>query len=403
MKSDVTTPPKSQGETKLACGHALAPAVVEAVLGAALNAYKAGTLAELLRRRPRLTRRFEQQLLRPIRLAAGDALDRTGVAAPWELLLRWAVTRLRPDGQASLQDIPRECWIERTSWRPMLAVMCQYGFAAVPDFRDRYRARADESASDHLCGLWSVGPSTFYRYLDKGKRLMAEVLLQPPSDGRGQLGLWRLVQQSVYERLGLEQPEQRAEWHRLQATRALLAREPAAAVWHLLAAGDIDQILATLERRRIELANDVATDTLLEALQGQPMVQMQQFRLALAVAALWHVRGDDDREQQAYERTLRLAGDDPLRLGIVYGALGKFHEPRDPDRAFSCYQDSAEFLRRAGLQDNPAEADAPLLAEYVNTLVKLAWIYVLRNDPRAKPVLDQAEDLRAMRALPSEV
>jgi hypothetical protein len=65
----------------------------------------------------------------------------------------------------------------------MLAVMCHYGFEAVPDFSDRYRRRADESAVENLCGLWSVGTSTFYRYLDKGKRQLAESL-----PGRGLSG-----------------------------------------------------------------------------------------------------------------------------------------------------------------------------------------------------------------------
>ena len=36
-----------------------------------------------------------------------------------------------------------------------------------------------------------------------------------------------------------------------------------------------------------------------------------------------------------------------------------------------------------------------MLGEYVDALVKLAWLYVLRNDPRSKAVLDRAESLRA--------
>ncbi|MBN8510715.1 MAG: tetratricopeptide repeat protein, partial [Burkholderiales bacterium] len=100
-------------------------------------------------------------------------------------------------------------------------------------------------------------------------------------------------------------------------------------------------------------------------------------------------------ELRATEDALRLAdaANDALRLGVAYGALGKYHEPRDADRAFACYQDSAEFLRQAGIGD-AADGDADVVVAYVNTLVKLAWLYLLRNDPRAQAVLERAEALR---------
>jgi len=87
----------------------------------------------------------------------------------------------------------------------------------------------------------------------------------------------------------------------------------------------------------------------------------------------------------------RKRADDQLLKGIAYGALGKFHEPRDADRAFACYQDSAEFLRDV----EPGGADALAIEHTLTTLVRLAWLYVLRNDARGKAVLDRAEALRA--------
>src|SRR5687768_2727845 len=63
-------------------------ALVEAVLGAALAALRAGTLDELLRRRPRLTRWFARRLLPPVRAVAGDAVsDDPMQPAAWQLLL----------------------------------------------------------------------------------------------------------------------------------------------------------------------------------------------------------------------------------------------------------------------------------------------------------------------------
>ncbi|MCE7895087.1 MAG: hypothetical protein DYH12_36170, partial [Sorangiineae bacterium PRO1] len=94
----------------------------------------------------------------------------------------------------------------------------------------------------------------------------------------------------------------------------------------------------------------------------------ERFELEIARAALARMRGDDTLEQGHYERALRLAADadDALLLGIVYGALGKFHEPRDLDRAFAYYQDSAECLRRSGVGDDSGVA-AEVIEEYVAT------------------------------------
>jgi tetratricopeptide (TPR) repeat protein len=380
--------------------------MAEAVLGQALAAHKAGTLDELLRRRPRATRWFVRHVLQPVFDCAGDALQGPQapvLAAKW--LLAWMVSQLRPDGQAGLAEIDREAWLERTSWRPMLAVMCHYGFAPVREFRDRYHHRHDESAADHLCGLWNVGVSTFYRYLEKGKWRMAETMLDPHANTPARrMSLRHAVQEEVYHRLHLYSDEQRRAWHRAQAEIALTQARAPAVLWHLLQAGDEHGVLQALQRFRIELANHPDTDSLIERFAERAQGVRERFELALAQAALERIRGHDEREFHFYEQAQRIAGvaGDKLMLGVVAGALGKFHEARDEERAFVCYQDSAEFLRQAGLQDDPSRVDAQLVEEYVNTLVKLAWLYALRNDPRSKAVLERAQDLREQRSLSDE-
>ncbi len=147
----------------------------------ALAAHKAGRLNEVLAQHPRLAGRASRHWLKAVLGTAGDALPaERALGSATTLLLRWGLTQLRPDRAPTLAGIERDAWLDRTSWRPLLAVMCHYGFEPVPPFRDRYHARADEAAADVLCGLWSVGPSTFYRYLDKGERLLAQALSRPP-------------------------------------------------------------------------------------------------------------------------------------------------------------------------------------------------------------------------------
>lgn len=377
-------------------------AVAQAAVDGALAAHKAGTLDDWWRRHRRIARWLAAQAFPTVLGSAGDALrDATPQASALALLLRWAVAQLRPDRADALAPIPREAWLDRTSWRPMLAVLCQFGLAPVPHFRDRYHGSADEPPASRLCGLWSVGPSTYYRYLDKGKRAVAELLREAPWSGPQRLSLRQSVIDQLAPGMGWADGAARRAWHARQATARLVATDSAGALWHLRHAGDTARFVSVLQRHSVALANEPETDLLVEALDAELDDPRTGIDLQLAQAGLARMRGQDELEQRAYDHALRIAAeaDQPLLLGIVYGALGKYHEPRDVDRAFAYYQDSADCLWRSGVGDDRSTA-VDVIEAYVTTLVRLAWLHVLRNDPRSKPVLDRAAELRERFELP---
>lgn len=374
--------------------------VAEAVVEGLLAAQRAGRLEEWLRRHRRITGWLMRHWLRPLHGAAGETLDGAHPAAAVGLLLRWAIGEQRPDRAELGEAIARDAWLDRTSWRPVLALACQYGFMAVPAFRDRYRGHADEAAASQLCGLWSVGASTYYRYLDKGKRALALCLRGVPANAEQRLALRRAGREWAVAQAGLDTPDARSAWHARHATAAQVAGDCLGALWHLAQAGDTPGVTRTLQRQSVELANEAETELIVDAVEAAAASMRERFELQLARAALARMRGDAAGEQACQEQALRLAAedDDTLLLGIVYGALGKFHEPRDLDRAFAYYQDSVDCLRRAGLGDD-AGAAVEVIEEYVATLVRLAWLYALRNDPRAMSLLERAQALAGRHAL----
>lgn len=380
-------------------GTAGALRLYDAAIEAALAAHRAGTFDELVQRRPRLTR----WLLRRVRSAligsagnafAGDpALSRASM-----VLLHWAVAQLRPDREPLHADIAREAWLHKTGWRPVLAVLGYGGFVPVPDYRDHYRRRPDEAPVDNLCGLWGVGPSTFYRYLERAKQSIAALVVEAPASPVRLLSLRRTAGDAVYRLLGLDGPAAQAAWHATQAAALREHGDPLAALWHALQAGDTQACLGLLTDHVVQLARATETDALVERLAARDLDPRASFDLQLARAALHRQRDAPERELQAYDAALRVAAqrNDRLLLGIVYGAMGKFHEARDADRAFACYEESAAFLRDGAV---PA---AEAARHYQVTLVRLAWLYVLRNDPRSKTVLELAESLRADGGVPGE-
>jgi len=335
---------------------------------------------------------FLDALLRPARIAAGSTLAPSDISSLAELGLRWGVSSLRPDRAPANAPIDRSCWLERASWRPALALMCHYGFVQVPDFPDHYYRRRGEPPVETLCGLWGIGSSSFYRLLDTAKRRLAQLFAEQVQDGQHSASLQSFAQGEVYDRLGLKDVEARCAWHTQEAARQARADHHLAALWHWRAARNVDAALKWIHLHLVAISREPGLDAELEALRSDASLsQREHIEIQLAIGAVCRVRNHPELEAQAYEQALRIAADpeDATSLGIVYSHLGKYYEPRDADRAFACYQDSLEFLSRG--QDAAERPDAR--AAYADTLVKLAWLYTLRNDPRAKSLLEKAEGL----------
>lgn len=373
--------------------------LVEELIDGALTALRQGTLELLVRQRPRITRWAMRRFLPIMRGAAADMRElEAGPADMPALLLRWLVTQLRPDLEPRLDGIDDEAWLNRVSWRPMLALMCHVRLAQVPAFPGRYRKRADEAAVDNLCGLWDVGPSTFYRYVERGKHLMAAVATESPLSVPRRLSLRRFVATELEQRHVWPDANERTAWHRKQVALLGQRGDPASALWHALQCGDAELAADTLREHASALAGEPETDALVERVAALAMQARPRFDLWSARAELARTRGAIEREQQAHERALQLATEsaDPLLLGRAYSALGRFHESRDADRAFACYEDSARYLLAA----DPEHSDAATVAQYMTTLVRLAWMHVLRSHPQAVAMLQRAENLRSTRTVP---
>lgn len=378
--------------------------VIEALLTAGLNAHRRGSLGELPPRHARLRTVLHERWLAPVIGTLADAPPpsrRAAIAAM--VLLRWALVQLRPDRGEGLDGINEHAWLYSTSWRPLLAIACHHGFIVVPAFPSRYRRRAEEAPLENLCGLWAVGHSTLYRYLDKGRRQLVDLFAEPSATGEQRLEMRRQAQVALAT---LPAPSDGwPDWHRTQAQAALMAGAVTDGIWHLWQAGDTPAVFGALQRYGTEAAGSPETDALLAAMDAQTSwTTRQRFELALRRAHLWRYRHDNALEDEALRRALRLADElaDPLCLGIAHASIGRFHETRDRDRAFACYEESVEHLRRViGQADHPDREQA--VQEYAVCIVRLAWLHLRRNNPRAKALLDQVQQLDQEHALPGDI
>jgi tetratricopeptide (TPR) repeat protein len=405
MATSSSTGVDTSTESEAALDRAAQPAVARFLVDAALQSQRAGTLEDLVRRHPRAARWLMRKHLRVLRGAAGDALPQDALPQAASLLLRWLVIQLRPDAQIGFERISDDAWLHLPGWRPMLAMSCHLGLIAVPDFPRLHRRSHDEAALDNLCGLWNVDGSTLYRILDKARSNIGKTLVDASPTAARRFSLRDCVAELLHQQAGrgggVMAEKHRRSWHSRQVRWALNSNDPASALWHCLGANDANEFIRVLVKFAPSAAVDVETDSLVGRAGDLSLTPRERFNLALAGAALARTRNLPDRESHAYDQARQVAQDtsDPLLLGIVYSAMGKFYESRDADRAFACYQDSAEFLRDLG----PGQDDSQAIEHFVTTFARLAWLYLLRNDDRSKAVLDRAEELRSHFRVPDEV
>jgi tetratricopeptide (TPR) repeat protein len=370
------------------------------VVGALLQAHKDGGLAPLAQRSPHLFSHLRARLLKPViaSLGAWQAPDASQRA--WAVVWPWALAQLRPDGLAFDTPITPQSWLDRTSWRPFLVLMCHFGFTSVPAFPERYRRRADESAVDNLCGLWSIGASSYYRYLEKGKRQLVQRLVQRPWDAPQWASLRRQAQEAVLSEQGVLDGQALHAWHRQQAQRAVSERDLVSGAWHWLRAQALDELLALIDAHSAEFAASPETDGLMLGIDGAPLARGQRTEALLLQAAIWRARNQPGRELECLEQARRTVAQPPdeLMLGLVHAALGKHFEVRDTERSLACYEAGAEHLGRAIAA---AGAEVPVKAGdgYVRTLVGMGWHHALKKDPRALALLERAQ--QSLRALPT--
>lgn len=376
-------------------------ALAEVLLDAALQAERAGNLGELVREYPLATRWMVRRHWRVVCGTLGLLAGPPALPLVASLLLRWLCTRLRPDAQPGFEGIADEAWLRLSSWRPMLAMATHLGFIRVPDFPHQYRRRQDEPPLDNLCGLWDVGPSTVYRAMERARQAMAGMLIVPSLDATHKLTLREMAFAAVDPAKAVVNVGDYRPTHVHLAGFALAAGDSVSELWHCWKSADSPRFIQVLRQRAGDLSFEPETDALVERVASSGLGAREQVDLWIARAAMARARNTPERELAAYGQALQVAQAirSPLLLGIVQSALGKFYELRDVDRAFACYQDSAEFLRDLG----PFSGDTEALEHFMTTFVRLAWLYLLRNDPRAKVVLDRAEELRATARASDEV
>jgi len=387
----------------------LPPAALDRLLEAVLAAYRVGALDRYCRQRERVARWALKRFAAPLAwfdpAVVGPPSE--GPALGWQLecALRWAVLQLRPDGAADQAPIPPHAWAGATPWRPMLALACHHTLLPVTELPQRYRPRAGEPAFEHLCGLWDIAPSSFYRYVERGRQLLALELTSAMTAARA-LSLAAFACEASCLRLGLHDPTDRLAWHRASAMALLRrggARATVGALWHTARSGDSAAALGLLEAHSLDLAASAFTDAVLASLDVGDADSTPRLQLSLARANLAQVRGNLQDEQSQLSLALRhaVALGEPFWLGTVYAARGRCNEARDVERAMADYREAVGCFEQAA----PASgAPEPRVATgLVSAVTSLAELYLLRNDPRAATLLERAEHLCASSEVPLDL
>jgi tetratricopeptide (TPR) repeat protein len=371
----------------------VSPRHLEAIVQGLLSAHRAGSVHQMLQQRARLARKLLAPVLALLEgtwaeAAPPDEHQRLVLAV--RAVTVWLLGELRPDRGTGLDAITDEAWLYSTSWRPLLATACQLGLCRIPHFPKRYLGNEGDGPIEYLCTLWDVGPSTLYRYLEKGRQQLGRQLAQQRLGAAQRWALRACALQVLHER---SHGAGDAEWHARQARWAASHHRPDSALWHHVQAGDWSAAVELLSLSCTELAAHADTPMALARLGAAQMSPPTRVRHLLAIAALHRIAGDSEEERRCLEQALGLAAQNGLRRleGQSLLALGNYFQSRDLDRALLFFQDGADKLAVEGLAE-PEELEPAAIDLYLRALDRLAWVYALRNDGRALAVLQAADE-----------
>lgn len=365
------------------------------LLPVVLNALRAGTLAQHAARRARLTARLLRRLA-PVTLwvMTDRPLDPAVVAVVVSESLRWAVESDRPDGRGCGSPFPTHAWLGNRHWRPLLALLALHHMAKVPSMPERYRGRRDEPAFEQLAGLWDVAPSSVYRYSDRGRAELMARLHRPFGTG-SQLELGLHLRAVLCSQ---RQPE--LSLLQLQQQEAVLAHESLhsgdalASLWHACLAEDCALVGHVVEQAVMQLAASPFTDELLRLCEQAHRGTADVVQLAQARATLARVRGRSVEQQVHLERALQAAHAlaDLGTLASVHCDRGVLFERSDVDRALSEFAASMSHYERALVL---APGDVKMRNGLLQATVRMGFLRTQRNDPAARPLLEQARRMAA--------
>ncbi len=353
-----------------------------------LAAHRNGDMAALCARRPQTALWYLRQYAHPM-LWDIDWGESTSVSAALSRWLEWGLAQIRPDNAPQAHDIERKAWLGAVVWRPYVALAAHFGFVTVPDIPERYRARKDEPPFERLCGVWNIAPSSFYRYVDRGRRALAKQLFAPLNRNR-LVSLCEFaarsnrqsapMKMSVLTDMSLVGPRFSFHLYRL------------APLWAAVRADDVASVMSILMRDVCHLAGYEHIDVLLDRVAMMNLSPNAHIEIALRRAHVCRVQNRVDAEQQFLTVALRAASalDDKLALARVYAAQARAVETRDVDRAMVDLRASIELYD--ALCAKPASENESARVERIAAMIRLAWLYIKRNDPKAKVIVEQCEE-----------
>lgn len=362
---------------------------------------KQGALPEWSSKSKRLQQRLERNFLALIWGALGD---RVNPSNRWNVTVKvatqWLFGLMRQDQQLALglRDIPENAWTQQTSWRPFIALASVTGLISIPDFRTIYYRRPNESAIENICGLWAIGQSTGYRYIEKGRKIAINTLEKALNDGEKLWGL-RDFSDNIYDAMNpTHKNNDKHQWHKIQAIHRLQLGYPSDTIWHLYKAEDWTEISKLLSTRTLEICTTKDIECFLNILNRENYPPLLKIDLSIAESLYWRCRGDSQKELDCLYLALKTSEVMPPPLKSIGSATALyakayFDVAREPDSAIAKLEKaSLMFLEASNLPEEPLRIRAQ--NGFIMTNALLAYVHLRRGNPIASILIRNAETAR---------
>lgn len=314
-------------------------------------------------------------------------------------LLHFIAQEIRPDRNFGTCPVPDISWVDSTKWRIYLSLYCQIQIISVPDKPKIYYRKQHESTADNLCGLWSVGPSTFYRYIERARAMVVERLVNLQNNSQYFI---------EYTQYLINHAEIINVIHQQEISDGFMAllkkKFFSEAVWIANISYNYEIAYSIASKHRLEIASNGPQEWVFEIPDhGTENLAAKSLR-HLSQSLVFQVLGNNKLETYHLELALGAAHQSRsnLAIGLCQSAIAQLEMTSDLGSAESRAKQALNYLNNA-LHENLSAPQIDIISDIALVRLRLAWIHVRRGAPIGKKIFQEAVDLCVGRSVSSLV
>ena len=366
----------------------LSKCVIQKIFDVAVRLFRQRSTLTLPARHKHLSNRLTQSILLFPAEIRGES-HRNEFTQDFELAIHFVSTKIRPDRKYGNTAIPSSVWIENTNWRRFLAFYSYAGLIKIPDLQGRYYRTAGDGIVDNLCGIWSIGPSTVYRYIERAKEELVVCMHLIQSDSNEITNFMNFLIANI-DSLGITK-ESISRTSILEKLNNYRIRE---ACWYSKTIEDYELIHHISSKFNLEIAASGISNWLFHSNNTLNINPTSFIFLKLSESLINQALGNAESENSCLFEALKTAHavNSKLLTAVIQSAISQLLLTRNPSESEARGKIAIQMLSQLQPDQLTSFEFIDVNSELTLIRLRLAWIRIRQGDQAGKLLYQEATE-----------